>query len=171
MSGELQRVPDVAGDRPPRQEARLLEHEADVRIGAAHLPVIEEHAARVGRQQARDDPEQGALAGAVGPDERDDLAGLDRQVNVIEGDEALARRVEGPTNALELEPSASAGFRGGSACGGLARPGRERGPARAWRMRREETADQVGRAAHASASWPARIGAVSALEMAGWSST
>ena len=40
-AGELERVGDVVGGRPPRQQARLLEDEADARVGAVDRDAVE----------------------------------------------------------------------------------------------------------------------------------
>ena len=42
-----------------------------------HIGAAQQHVARIGAQNAGDDPQQRGLAGAVGADETDELAGLD----------------------------------------------------------------------------------------------
>ena len=73
-AGELEWIRDVVGDRPPRQQARLLEHEPDLRVRAVDRPPVERDRTALGAQQARRDPQQRALAAAVRTDEGDDLA-------------------------------------------------------------------------------------------------
>src|SRR5207249_11108880 len=64
-----------------RDHAAALAHA--VRIGSDR-DAVDEHVALARRQDAGDDAARRRLAGAVRPEERDDLAGLDTERNVIE---------------------------------------------------------------------------------------
>src|SRR5205814_1061392 len=101
---ELQRIDDVLGDRPPRQEPRLLEDEADPGVRPTHRPAVEGHLARIRGQQAGDDAQERALARAIGTDDRDDLATGHVEVEAVEDDEALAvSGIERAPDAPKLE--------------------------------------------------------------------
>ena len=79
-----------------------------VLAGEAHLPGA--------RQQAGHGAQQGGLAGAVGAEQRDDLAGADRELDVAQHDDlAVAGRQaahlqQGFTRAVQANPF----FRGGA---------------------------------------------------------
>ena len=80
---------DVVGDRQVRKEADLLNHVADGsakadRIPLARVPALHAHVAGVGQEQSIDQLEDGRLAGAARADERERLAGADRQRDVVE---------------------------------------------------------------------------------------
>ena len=65
----------------------VLEHEPDLALAHVHGGGVlagEQHAARVGRFQARDDAQQRGLAAAGRSQQRDQLAGLDMQRYVVE---------------------------------------------------------------------------------------
>ena len=59
---------------------RLAASGSDLEIDAAHADV-----AGVGREDASEHPQRGRLAGAVGPEEADDLPGVDAQAHVVDG--------------------------------------------------------------------------------------
>ena len=64
----------------------FLEHVADVaaqieRIPLASWPAADENAAGIGHEEAVDELEDGALAGAAAADERDGFAALQREVH------------------------------------------------------------------------------------------
>ena len=94
---QLERVGDVVGGRAPRQQARLLEDEPDPRVGAVDRRLAEERLAGDRPEQPCDDPQQRRLAAAVGPDERDDAAVRDGEVDAVED------RQGGPGPAREGE--------------------------------------------------------------------
>src|SRR5262249_37331871 len=72
-----------------------------------HVPAVEPHAPGLPRDQSRDRLEHGALAGAVGADEGDDLAPAhldrdavhDRQTTDVAGDEVLDGEPAGVAHA------------------------------------------------------------------------
>ena len=55
------------------------------RLGEVNLPILEQDPAMRRREVARDDLHQRRLAGAVVAHEADDLAGLDREIDVGQG--------------------------------------------------------------------------------------
>ncbi len=83
-AGELERVGDVGGRRPPRQQPRLLEYETDPRVGALDHHAIEARGATDRSEEARDDAEEGRFSAAVGPDEGHDPTARDREVQAVE---------------------------------------------------------------------------------------
>jgi len=87
---ELHRIGDVPRGRPPRQQSRLLEHESDSRIWARDRLAVEEDLAAIGKKQTRDDTQDRALPAAVRPDERDDLPGLDGEVDILDRDRSAS---------------------------------------------------------------------------------
>ncbi len=91
------------------RHARLLQHdrasprEVDERL-PPQVDAVEQHASRVGPGVARQHREQGRLARAVGPDERDELAAAHVQVDVVEDDGRAVR----DAHAARREPRAHA---------------------------------------------------------------
>ncbi len=79
----------------------------DVRTGQPDPP-------RVGTEEARDDVEEGRLAGAVGPDDADDLAVLGVERHVVEG--GVAAEAERDPAHLELGAMVGRDGRGAGAC-------------------------------------------------------
>src|SRR2546422_3613528 len=69
-------------ERPGHAETRQA-HRAD----AADLTVLEAHAARAWSRDAGEDVDERRLAGAVGPDDRDELARVDPEAHAVEGTE------------------------------------------------------------------------------------
>ncbi|GAA4622320.1 hypothetical protein GCM10023113_02820 [Cellulomonas oligotrophica] len=61
--------------------------EAGARRGVAGVAAEEPDDAAVGAAQPRQQGEQGGLAGAVGAEQPDDLAGVDAQADVVERDD------------------------------------------------------------------------------------
>jgi len=74
----------VGEHRAPRQKIVALEHEAAVAAWAAHGAPVERHLARACRFKTRDDAQKRRLAAAGRTDERDELAALDRKVDVLQ---------------------------------------------------------------------------------------
>ncbi|MNT24893.1 hypothetical protein D3C72_1603920 [compost metagenome] len=68
----------------PGQQARLLEHDARVVVQAAHGLAVGVQATRGGFFEARDEPQQRALAAAAAPHDGDELARLDGQLRVAQ---------------------------------------------------------------------------------------
>ena len=91
-AGDLQRVGDVLVDGPVRQQLVVLEHDADVAAVVGNPPARDRARSRpatrivpAGRLGLLDQqPHRGRLAGAGGADEEDELAGLDRERDVVE---------------------------------------------------------------------------------------
>ena len=75
----------VFKDCPPLEEIVLLEHVADLAVRSGHLRAVDEYGAFRRCDNAGYQGEQGALAASAWPDDRDELAGNDRQRDVLEG--------------------------------------------------------------------------------------
>jgi hypothetical protein len=85
-AAQLQWQLHIAGDRAPLHQPGLLEGDPVVLVEPGlpgGLPV-DGDGARGRLDQVRDQPQQRRLAAAGRPDERDELAGLDREVDVGE---------------------------------------------------------------------------------------
>ena len=93
----------AAGEQ--RVERGLLERGADRRAhrGALAHDVVARHArrARGGRQQRREHQHGRRLAGAVGAEEAVDLAGLDAQVDAVDGARPVLELAD---EAFDLDP-------------------------------------------------------------------
>jgi len=63
----------VAQHGAPVEQEIALEDDADVRVGRRHRPALDTYLAPGGLDQARGEREQGALAAAARPDDRDEL--------------------------------------------------------------------------------------------------
>ena len=70
---------DVLARRPPRQEGIVLEEEADVENGH-----VQRHASPARRHEAGDGSQDAALAGARRPDQADELAGCDVEIDALD---------------------------------------------------------------------------------------
>src|SRR5437867_1179842 len=85
---------DVVERRHVLEEADVLERPRDserghlVRARAGDLPILEEDSAAGRREDAGDAVEERGLAGAVGADEREDLAALHVEGHVVDGQES-----------------------------------------------------------------------------------
>jgi len=82
----------VAGQ--PGQQRVVLEHHAALGAGAGDFLVVADQAALGGQQQAGDQVEQRGLAAARVPDQGNELALVDLQVDVPQGVEAALFGVE-----------------------------------------------------------------------------
>ena len=82
----------VAHTRLERVGRQLLRHQADLAargaVVAHDVVAVGEHRAGAGVDDAADDADQRGLAGAVGPEQREDLAAADVEVDVLERLEA-----------------------------------------------------------------------------------
>jgi hypothetical protein len=74
--GPLERAPDAETAEIVRRDAR-------------DVAPVELHVAAIGPKVARDQVEQGRLAGAVGPDDRGDAGARDVQAHAADGHEAV----------------------------------------------------------------------------------
>ena len=88
---------DVVRDRHVREEADFLEHVADAASQVEGIPLtgvaaFDEHVAAIGAQQAVDEFQQRALAGAAAANERDRLPRRDGQVNPAQDGSGCAAR-------------------------------------------------------------------------------
>src|SRR5262249_33472478 len=68
----------------PRQKIVALEQEAAIAARAAHRASVERHFARAGSFEAGDDAQKRGLAAARRTDDRDELAALDRKIDVLQ---------------------------------------------------------------------------------------
>src|SRR5581483_4188567 len=92
--GALDRDPQILADRQLGEDFGDLEGagdaERDALVGRKprDLLAVEENRAVRRREKPADEVEEGCLAGAVGADHGAKLAGLDRERNVVDRDEA-----------------------------------------------------------------------------------
>ena len=113
----LQRERDVAFDGHVREQRVALEHRAHrtaLRRAADEVLAVEHDAAGVGQVEARDHPQERRLAAAGGPQQREELARLDGEADVVDGGEVA----EPARDPLDFEqrhgrdpPSATVGRR------------------------------------------------------------
>jgi hypothetical protein len=97
-----QAVGDVAGDGEVRKQGVMLEHHGDVapvRRNVVERAPPQPDGAAVRRLESRDEVQQGGLAAAAWPEQRNDLAALDRQAAVLDGQDVF----EGPADGDELQ--------------------------------------------------------------------
>jgi hypothetical protein len=100
---------DVAGERAPGQQARLLERHGAALVDLEHRRPAELDRSSVDGIQARDQPQQGRLAGPRGAEQGHDLAGTHGQVDVAQDD----ARAEFPADAVQFDTERGGGCRGG----------------------------------------------------------
>src|SRR5262249_45825606 len=94
----------VLEHRAPGQQEVLLQHECDMGIRAFDALAIDEGRALAGCGKPSADIEQGALAAAARPNQRDHLAVLDRERNLLNSNEILASPIVEPhAHATVLE--------------------------------------------------------------------
>src|SRR5262245_59071177 len=99
----LERQSDVGLDRPPVEQDGRLEHDAVIAVEAG-LPgglAVDRHAARGRRGQVADQAQQRGLAAARRADERHELAGPDREIDVRERVRHASGAVEGLADAAD----------------------------------------------------------------------
>ena len=80
-AAHLEREGDVGEGRAPRQQAGLLEHEADPGIRSRDRATLDLDGAGCGSQEPRDHPQERALAASVGTDQGDDGSPVDLEVD------------------------------------------------------------------------------------------
>jgi hypothetical protein len=97
---------DVAADVAPLQKRRILEHIAETR------PVDVDRARRL-RLQPRGDTQQRRLPAAGRPDDRDELARCDVEIDAVQGFGPVGERHR---HAVEAQSGRTVGHRG--RCGG-----------------------------------------------------
>ena len=132
---QLQHQAQVVGDGELAEHRWLLRQVADAELGArvhglgGDVAAIELDAAGIGRHQADDHVETGGLAGAVGAEQADDLAGVEGQREIVDDfarPVALAQSLGDQHHFLSLR----AGAAGRGRCGGRRwRSALQRGPA------------------------------------------
>ena len=77
---------DVLADVEMGKERVVLEHHAEPpghRIGPGHVLAVDQDPAGVGRLESRQQPERRGLAAAAGPQQREDLASLERERDAV----------------------------------------------------------------------------------------
>ena len=91
---DLERELDVVLDRPPLEQDGGLEHHAVVAVAAGPLGrlAVDDDLAPGRRDEVADHPEQRRLAAARRPDERDELAPGDVEIDALEGGRSPAGR-------------------------------------------------------------------------------
>jgi hypothetical protein len=97
---------DVSGERPPRQEPRLLEGDGTAGVDTDDRGAVDSDDASRWRVQPGGDPQQRRLAAAARAEDRDELAGRNRQRDIADDQEGRQRhavlapiRGERPTDA------------------------------------------------------------------------
>ena len=86
-AGDLQRERNIVEHGAPRKRRFLLKDHADCRMRPRYALARDTHRALARLGQAADDVEQGRFAAARRPDHRHELAGRDREGDVIDGGE------------------------------------------------------------------------------------
>jgi hypothetical protein len=81
----LQAEGDVLGDVEPREERRILEHDAAIVAGPAYRPIAYQDGAGVGPLEPGDEVEERGLAAAGRADQADQLAARHVQAHVLDG--------------------------------------------------------------------------------------
>ncbi len=101
-AGELERIADVVLDRAPGKQRVLLEDVADMadRPARDHGFAVDPDGAAVGRDQGGHHVEDRALAAARGPEQRHELAVVDAERGVVDGDDLAATLRVGNREAL-----------------------------------------------------------------------
>ena len=85
---QLQSEGDVARDIHVREQRIVLEHDVDValvRRQVSHVLAGQQNASRIRDLEAAEHAQRGRLAAAGRPEERDELAGLDGEVEIVDG--------------------------------------------------------------------------------------
>ena len=100
--------------RHVRPQRVALEHHADIALPGRqrrHVLAVEQHPAGLGLGEARDQPQQRGLAAARGAEEGEELAGTDREVDVLQH----VRRAVGEVDARDLDADGPCWLRHGHA--------------------------------------------------------
>jgi hypothetical protein len=91
----------------PVEQHRALEHDAEVGLRPVDDAAGDARLARAREVQPRDDAQQRALAAARRPDDREELAGADRQVDRVERVRLAPGAPVGLRDAAQLDVSRS----------------------------------------------------------------
>src|SRR5712691_3035912 len=103
-SEDFRREEHVVDDAPPLQQQRLLEHHADIARGIERLRArADRHLAGIEWMQARENLQQRGLAAAGGAHERDELAHLDVEARLRDGQEIRSSRAVDLLHAGEMD--------------------------------------------------------------------
>ncbi len=113
----LQPERDIVPDRAPGKQRRILEHDdaRRMRTGDAGIVFPQRPGARL--LQPRDQPQQGRLAAAGRTEQRDELAGRDREADIVEHRQGRTVDIEGVANALDIEFGPDGGIGDRLGCG------------------------------------------------------
>ena len=108
IAHDLERQHDVALDGAPRIEGRCLEHIAVLALESrlAGGEVVDADGAAGRLLEIGDDAEQRGLAAARGTDQRDEIAGLDVEIDVGQGEERTVSGVEGQGETPRFDDTA-----------------------------------------------------------------
>src|SRR5262249_52862106 len=101
---------EIGKDLDELERARHAQARQPHRAGAADVAVLESHPSGARPDDTRQDIDQGRLAGAVGADDRDELAVADGEAHAVEGAE-LAVELAEPVGFEDHARPASAGRR------------------------------------------------------------
>src|SRR5262249_49540047 len=88
----LQAVEDVGAHRLPREQREMLEYDAAVGTGPTNRHTIEQDSTPFGRQKAADQVEQGRLAAARRPEQRQELAWAHLEADILQSQHRTATR-------------------------------------------------------------------------------
>jgi hypothetical protein len=102
---QLERQHDVPRDRAPRQQAGLLERDAVVLVEPRLPRRLAEHGERAAGRlvEVGDEAHEGGLAASARADERDELAGRDREVDALERAHLAGARLEHLVDTAHLD--------------------------------------------------------------------
>ena len=104
LAGDLEPELDVPAHREPGKQCILLEDDATLGAGSAHVLAVDQDAAGGGQREAGRDIHRGRLAAARGADDGHELAVGDVEREAVERDEARAvGRDEVPADLLERD--------------------------------------------------------------------
>ncbi len=94
---------NVLAHRHPRHQRIILEHHTAIRPRSVDRLAIDQHFTCIGLLQTRDQRDQRGLAAAGETDDRDELAFVDAQVDVVEHDAALRAGAVGFGDAFKFQ--------------------------------------------------------------------
>ena len=150
---------EVLGDREPGEDVASLggvgEAQGDDLVGgdAVEGLAVEEDAAAAGLEEPGEGAQGGGLAGAVGADEGDDLAGFDGEGDALDGFDLAV----GDLEVLDLEQCGHWSPRGGR-CVPVTGVGRRRRLSVGWRLRPAASTSAISSVAGGAFEGGAEVG-------------